>query len=138
MALIPYVFNDVGLTDQFDDATDTLGAQAVNGSSGDGVFYVGTTTSGNKLEDNAAPGVADITVTIVDSNGPTDVDAVDIKLATSSGGLDSAVGGAALTLGTTINFGAPAAVYYRWTNDTGTGTYTDISLEISAIAESAI
>ena len=53
MALIDHVYNDAGLTDQFDDASDTLGAQAVNGSSGDGVFYVGDPDDTIKIQAEA-------------------------------------------------------------------------------------
>lgn len=136
MSLIPYAYNDIGLTDQIDDASDTLGAQAVNGASGDGVFYIGTPTSGNRLQDAASPGSADITVSIVDADA--NVDAADIKLALTSAGLDSATGGASLALGTQIVYGSPVAVHYRWANDAGGSTYTGMSLQRSAVIESAI
>lgn len=136
MATIPYVYNDIGLTDQFDDATDTLDAQAVNGASGDGVFYIGTPTSGNRLQDATSPGSADITVSIVDADAS--IDAADIKLALTSAGLGSATGGASLALATQIVYGTPVAVHYRWDNDTGGSTYTGMSLSITAMIESAI
>jgi phage tail sheath gpL-like len=137
MALIPYVYNDIGLTDQFDDATDTLGVQAISGESQYGVFYIGTPTSGQQLEDSTSPGSADITVSITDSNGATDVETTDIKLSVTSD-FTGATGGASLAIGTTIVYGTPAAVYYQWTNNTGGGDYTDISLSVSAMQESAI
>lgn len=137
MALIDYVYNDIGLTDQFDDATDTLGVQATNGSSNFGVFYIGTTTSGNRLQDAATPGTADITVTITDSDGGAGVAAADIKLSVTAD-FSGSTGGAPLAIGPTINFGTPAAVYYQWTNNSGGGDYTDISLEITPIVEAAI
>lgn len=138
MAAIDHVYKDAGLTEQFDSATDTLGAQALNGSSGDGVFYVGTPTTGNVIQAASDPGVDPIEVTPADAAGGSGVEASHIKLALSSAGLASAVGGAALSLGPTINGGAAnaVAVHYRWTNSVGTGTYTEISLEITARVES--
>lgn len=136
MAVIPYVFKDAGLTMPFDDASDTLGAQAVNGSSDSSVFYIGTTTAGNKLQDSASPGTADITISISDSDGAANVEVADIKLSATSDFSGSPAGGA-LQIATEIFYGAPAAVYYQWTNNSGAGTYTDISLDVSAMIEVA-
>ncbi len=135
MAAIPYVYLDIGLTDQFDDAFDTLGVQATNGSSNFGVFYIGTPTTGNQLQDATSPGGADIIVSIADSTPGTDVVAGDIKLATTQSGLATATGGDSIAVGTTIFFGAPAAIYYQWDNSVGGGDYTDISLDITAMVE---
>ena len=55
MTEIAYVFNDAGLTDPFDDATDTLDAQAVNGASGYGVFYVGSADDTIKFRRQVIP-----------------------------------------------------------------------------------
>ena len=140
MATIPYIFNDANLTDPFDDASDTLGASAVQGASDFGVFWIGTTTSGNKLEiDSGAgtPGVDPIQVSIVDADGALNVEATDIKLSLSSD-FSGATGGATLDVSVSIQHGAPVPVYYQWTNATGGGTYTDISLQLSAIQEVAI
>ena len=138
MAVIANVFKDPGLTLPFDDATDTLGASAINGSSGDNVFYVGSPTVGIVVQAASTPGIDPIVVSITDATPGVEVDAVDIKLAISSANLDSAIGGASLNLPATINGGAggAVAVHYRWTNDTGVLTYTDISLDIVDRVES--
>ena len=195
MAAIDHVYLDASLTTQFDDATHTLDLEAVDSSSADGSFYVGTPTSGNKVEAASDPGVDPIVCSIVHAvaewsaseailanderrptthNGyvyeaqgsgttggseptwPTTIggtvadngitwecvragpDEEDIKVALSSGGLDGATGGASLNVATTINYGSPVQVFHRWTNDSGSGTSTDISLQLSARAESAI
>ena len=134
MAIIANVFLDPGLTIPFDDATNTLGASALNGGSGDNVFYVGTENIGDVVQAASDPGVDPITVSIVDATPGADVDAVDIKLAISQANLNSAVGGDPLNLPATINGGSAGAspVWYRWANDTGDQTYTDISLNIVA------
>lgn len=140
MATIDHVYLDADLTDQFDDSVDTLGAFALNGSSGDGVFYVGVASATRKIQAASDPGTDQIAVSIADSDAGTGVDAADIKLALSSAGLDAATGGASLNLGATINGGSAnaVAVHYRWTNDTGNSTYSDISLSLVARVESDI
>ncbi len=140
MALIDHVYLDAGLTDQFDDATDTLGASALQGADGDGVFYVGTTVATNKIEAASNPGVDQIAVSIADSAPGGGVEVTDIKLATSQANLGSAVGGAPLNIGTTIAGGVPSAVpvWYRWNNTQGSAVYTEISIEIVPRVESAV
>lgn len=139
MALIDHVYKDAGLTQQFDDAVDTLTAYAINGSSGDGVFYVGTPNAANQIQANSDPGIDPITVSITDTAPGTGVEATHIKLALTQGGLDTAIGGLALNLAATILGGAVNAVpvFYRWDNSTGSGTSTEITIDIVARLESA-
>lgn len=142
MPVIDNVFKDAALAQPFDSAIDRLVAQAIGGGgSGDGVFYFGTANVSNKIEDSTNPGIDPITITISDLDaGAADVDVVDIKLALSQAGLDAAVAGDPLSLGATV-LGGPSnavAVWYRWTNGTGTGTYTDIELVVSERIESAV
>ena len=140
MALVPHVYLDVGLTDQFDDATDSLGASAINGGQGDGVFYFGDPDAAIKIQADSAPGIDPIAVSITDSAPGSGVEATHIKLATSQAGLGSATGGAPLNLPATVNGGVgnAVAVWYRWENSAGGGTYTEISIDIVARVESAI
>ena len=140
MALIEHVYLDPGLSNQFDDATDTLGAGALPGGTGDGVFYVGTPNAANQVQAASEPGVDPIVVSIVDATPGADVEVADIKLAASQVDLGSAVPGASLSLGPTIAGGQVTAkpVWYRWTNNEAGGVYTDISLEIVPRVESAI
>ena len=140
MALVNHVYLDAGLTTQFDDSTDTLGASAINTGSGDGVFWVGLPDDTKKIQADSDPGIDQIVVSIVDADDQTGVDAADIKLSLTSAVLDSATGGASLNLGATILGGAANAVpvYYRWSNNTGSGVYTDISLSIVDRVEVAV
>ena len=140
MALIEHVYLDPGLSNQFDDATDTLGAGALPGGTGDGVFYVGTPNAANQIQAASEPGIDPIVVSITDATPGADVEVADIKLAESEGALGSAVAGASLSLGATIAGGQPTAkaVWYRWTNNEAGGVYTDINLEIVPRVESAI
>ena len=139
MALIAHVYKDASLTQQFDDAVDTLGASAINGASDDGVFYVGTPTATNKIEAASNPGIDQIDVVITDANPGTGVEQAHIKLALTNGGLDGAVGGDPLALGAVINGGpgSAVAVHYRWENSVGGAVYTEITLDLDARVESA-
>ena len=139
MTIIANVYKDAALTEAFDDATDFAFAQAVNGSSGDGSFWVGTPTATNKLEAASDPGVDPIEIAIADGSPGGGVEATHIKLALTEAGLDTATGGAALSLGAQILGGAGNAVrvWYRWTNSTGGGESTEITFEKTAIDESA-
>lgn len=139
MALIDYVYLDDTLTTQFDDTVPlTLAAQ--NGQSGDAVLYVGLPDDTQKIQANSAPGIDPITVTIADAAAGSGVEATHVKLALTQAGLTAATGGASLDLGATINGGAAnrVAVWVRWTNSTGAGTSTEISLGLPAIAQSAL
>ena len=137
MTEIAHVYKDAGLTEIFDDASDTLATAAINGGSGTGVFYVGTPTTGNKIEDATNPGIDQIVVSVTDATPGSDVETTHIKLALSEAGLSGATGGASLNLGTVINHGSPISVWYQWDNSTGNGTYTDISLGLTSRVESA-
>ena len=139
MALIEHVYKDAALTQQFDDATDVLGLSAINGSSDDGVFYVGTPTAANKIEAASNPGVDQIDVVITDASPGSGVEASHIKLALTNAGLAGAVGGNPLSLGAVINGGPGGAVqvHYRWENSVGGSVYTEITLDLDARIESA-
>ena len=140
MAQIPYIYKDPGLTQPFDDAVDTLGASAVNGGEGDGVFYVGDPRTTIKIQTLTNPGIDQIAVSITDTAPGSDVEATHARLALTQGGLAGATPGASLNLGATINGGVGngVAVWYRWGNVVGGGSYTDLTFDIPELAESAI
>lgn len=139
MALVDHVYIDAGLTQQF-DTSSPLTASAINSGSGDGVFWIGDPDDTIKIQADSDPGIDQIVVSIADADGGTGVAASAIKLALTSAGLGSATGGASLNVGATILGGAANAVpvYFRWSNAVGSGTYTDISLEITARREVAV
>lgn len=136
MAILSYVYTDIALTSAFDDASP-LTIDAPNGSANYGVIYIGTPTSGTKLQATSNPGVDDITVTPQDAAGGSGVETSNIKLADDPGSFGSVVAGDPINLGVEITFGNPAAVYVQFDNDVLTGTQTDanISLIIAAMTE---
>lgn len=140
MAEIPHIYTDAGLTTLFDDSTDMLDAFALNGESGDGVFYVGVPSATRKIEASSDPGIDPLVVSIADASPASGVESTDIKLALSSAGLGSATAGTSLSIGSVISGGAgnAVAVHYRWSNIVGAGTFTEISLGLSARLESDI
>lgn len=140
MTVIAYVYKDAALTEPFDDASDEWFAEAVNGASGKGSFYVGTPTDTNKLQATSDPGVDPIEIDISDSSPGSGVEGSHMRLAVSEAALSSATPGAALSLGATINGGADKAVrvWFQWDNSTGSGDDTDISFSINQRAEYAI
>ena len=135
MADLDYIYHDIALTNQFDDATDFLEAEAPNGDDGDMKFYVGTPNAGKKLVAASDPGVDDIVVSIVDASPGSGVEASHIKLALTQSGLNSASAGASLDIGVEVAYGSPKEVWYRWSNSVGSDDYTEISLQVAAINE---
>ena len=99
MALTFKLYNDAALTSEFNGTLPT--SHNVTGSTGrvDTVLYLGSVSTGKKIEADSNPGVDQITLTPADSAVGTGHEAAEIKLALSQAGLDSAVGGAALNLG---------------------------------------
>lgn len=138
MALLDYVYKDENLTQQFDDATDFLDVEAVQGSNGFGQVWIGTASSGNKLQADSNPGVDQITVTIDDTSPGSGVEATHIKLALTQVGLGSAVAGDPLDIGLQIDYGTPVAVFYQWDNSTGQSESTEIRLILDALRETPI
>lgn len=94
----------------------------------DKVVYFGSAAAAKKVQDATAPGVTPITVSPVSVGSGPGPATTEIKLALSSGGLASAVAGAGLEIGTTINSGVGNAIpiYMRQTSVvTGVGVYPD-------------
>lgn len=114
----------------------------------DKTIYFGSTAASKKVQSASGPGTTPISVTpTVVGSGPGPA-ITEIKLALSSGGLASAVAGAALEIGTTVNSGVANAVpiYVRWTSVTSAvGMYPDslvpnsgIVLNTQTLAETAL
>lgn len=140
MALVPYVYKDAALTQQFDDAIDQLGAEALNGSSGDGSLYYGSPNAAIKIQADSDPGVDPINVSIVDASPGSGVEAAHIRLALSQAGLAGATPGAPVSLGDTVLGGVANAVrlWWRWDNSIGGADNIEISLSIVPVAEVAV
>ena len=128
-------FNDPALTSpQSEGVTlaDTLGPV-------DRVIYLGSPVAGKTLRAASAPGSAAVTVAPVDATPGSGAAASQVKLALSTAGLDSAVGGAALDVGLTLNSGAVNAVtIYVRTEQAGlpVGLHADLALTTNAVVES--
>lgn len=136
-------FHDSALTQQIDASNKLTATQDAAGGLGpvDKIIYFGSTNSANKVQVVADPGITPITVIVSDADAGTGAPAIEVKLALSSGGLDSAVAGAALELSHTINGGVLNAVpiHVRRTSALATtGVYTDITLAAQELQESAI
>lgn len=113
-------------------------AQAADGSSSgsDRVFYIGTPVSGNVYQSSAAPGTGQISVEITDAAGG--LLASSVKLALSSGGLDSAQPGGSLDIGTSITGGSGHAVAIHVRVDSpamSPGVYNDLGLLVGPVIE---
>lgn len=132
-------YSDAGLTTLYTGPLISL--QNADGSSAPndfGPIYVGIpdadSTTSAKASSN--PGVDDITITVVDASPGSGHEKEEVRLATTSGGLDTAVAGASLDLGIEILKGSANAVtvYVRVDDATGTvGTATELSIETNDV-----
>lgn len=140
MAISLKFYTDSGLTTE---ATSISALQASDGTADavDRVVYLGSTVSGNKFTAESDPGVDPIVVSIVDSSPSTGVQATHIKLATTNGGLGSALGGVALSLGTEILSGVANAQAVHVRIDTpalAVGVYAEITLSMNTLVEEEV
>lgn len=116
---------------------NAAGATVVDGAGPtDRIVYFGSPASGKTLQAASDPGVDPVQISVEDASPGTGIAATAIKLALSAGGLDTAVAGDPLTIGTTINSGASIAIYVRTTQGAlGVGLYEDLSLTTNAVVE---
>lgn len=136
-------YHDSALTSEITSGNPLTAVQDTSGSSPvvDEVVYFGSTSTGLKAQVAADPGVTAIAVSIDDSAGGSGSPASEIKLATSLLGLDSATGGAALTLSTQVLSGVANAVPVYTRRDsaiTVAGAYTDLSLITQNLVETPV
>jgi hypothetical protein len=104
----------------------------------DGVFYVGAPVSGMRMQTIDNPGVDPIVVEIGDNNPSGGVAAASVKLATSSGGLNGAIGGDPLNLSHTIDGGVGNAVTVHWRlmpQSLTLGVFDDVFIIIDDVVE---
>jgi hypothetical protein len=102
--------------------------------------YFGSTDSALKVEANSDPGNDQITVSIVDADPGNGHEASEIKLALTEAGLDTAVGGASLDLGTSITGGTSnkKTIWIRATNTEGSVYDLNLKLQINELLESSV
>lgn len=131
-------FADAGLTTQ---ASLTF-TQESDGSTGpvDEVVYFGSTETGRKLEANSQPGVDQITISVTDTAPGSGHETTEVKLALTAAGLDTAVAGGSLDVGTVIN-SEPAnsvEIHVRVEDATGTvGVSTELGITSNEVIETA-
>ena len=131
MAAIDFIYIDPDLQTNFDPAIHQVAADAANGESKDGIaFYIGHPTLPVRVESN--PGVDLIICSLVDASPGAGVEVANIKLALSAAGLDTAVAGDPMNVGTTVQPGSvnAAAVHFRYSSTQPFGTSTEISISI--------
>lgn len=114
-----------------------------DGSTGpvDTVLYLGSTTANRKIQASTNPGVDNLVVSVADALPGSGQPSTVVKLALTSGGLDTATGGASLDLGITqlLSSDAGFAVYVRYTNGlTEVNNYADLSLLMTPTETSTI
>lgn len=140
MALSFKFFADPALT------TPLLGSLAfVQESAGpvaaDCVLYFGSRAVGKVLQAISNPGVDNIVLSIADAAPAGGSPAASVKLALSAGGLDTAVGGAALALGAELLSGLDnaLAIHVRVLDSTGVaGVNSDLSVSMNAVGEFSV
>ena len=134
-------FLDAGLTTPV--VTPVNIQQADDGSTGpvDLTLFLGSTVAGKKFQATSNPGVDQITVTIDDANPASGQEPDAIKLALTALGLDSAVAGDPLDVGTDLlsEVGNALSVFIRMEDLTFTiGTSLDLSLVTNTVSETAV
>lgn len=104
----------------------------------DKIVYFGSPTPNRVAMAESNPGSDLIVVSVDDTGVGTGSPSGDVKLALSAGGLDTAVGGAALNLPSSVLSGAAnaVAVHIRLTDSTHSfGLHTDLRLLANPLAE---
>lgn len=102
-------YKDSGLVNEFVPGTDFIGPITTPPDDSN-VIWLGSTDATKKLQTDPTPGTTPLEVTIADADVGSDLEATDVKLATTYLGLASATGGVDLTLSHTINGGVGNAV----------------------------
>lgn len=106
----------------------------------DRVIHFGSPRAGQICQAASAPGVDPVEIGIVDASSGNGSPAGDVRLALSSGGLDTATGGAPLELPATIQGGVAGAVaiHIRVLDSThASGVHNDLSLTTNLLREAS-
>jgi hypothetical protein len=143
MAITFKFYHDAALTSEVTSGNPiAITALHPGGSATDVQLWLGSTATDTQAQANSDPGVDDIEISIADSDGGGAGNATTAcKLATSQGGLSTAVAGDPLPIGPTLASGVAKAMpfWLRVTNaQTVVGTYTDLSLATNTLVESPV
>lgn len=133
-------YSDAGLTTP---ATLISALQASDGSVAavDRVVYLGSIAASTKFRASSNPGVDQIVVSIYDAAPGSGVEVGHVKIASTNGGLSTAVAGSSLALGTEILSGAENCVPVHVRIDTpplAISVYTDAGLAVNSLIEEAV
>lgn len=101
-------------------------------------IIIGSPDASRKIEADSNPGVDNIVITPIDSNPGSGHEVTEIKLATTLLGLDSAVAGDPLSLGTVINGGTEVSIFMRLTDGTSGLASVEQLIETNDLYESDI
>lgn len=104
-------------------------------------LWLGSTATGTVFKATSNPGVADIVISVTDSNGATGQTTAAVKLATTQAGLAAAVAGASLIVGTSRNSGVSNAFpFWIQLDDVAAvvGSYTDLGITTNALNEAPV
>lgn len=141
MAISFKFYYDAALTSEVNAANPIeISAIYPGGPYTDVQLWLGSATATNEVQAESDPGVDNISISIVDSDGALlGNETTAVKLATSQGGLSGASAGAALAVGATL-YGGIAGAFPFWMRFDNAqalvGTYTDISLTTNSMLES--
>lgn len=137
------LYHDAALTQEITSGNPLTATQETAGGLGpvDKTIYLGSTATGTKIRADSNPGVAAITLSVIDAASGSGAPTTQFKWGLSTGARDAATAGAALVLSHTINSGVGNAVpiYTRRTSAlTTAGVYTDISFQSNAVTETPV
>jgi hypothetical protein len=113
----------------------------INSGVNDVRFYLGSSSSDVKLQDAASPGINNMFISIEDSTFDSGPEKSWIKLALTQSGLNSAVAGNSLNIGSTLLGGVASALpfWVRITNSlSGISSSTDLFLKLTGVKEYSV
>ncbi|AMO36749.1 hypothetical protein [Thauera humireducens] len=105
----------------------------------DRIVYFGSPMPGKTLRTAIGPGSNQITIAPADGGPGSGADVSQVKLALTAGGLDTAVGGAAISVGTELSSGAANKITVFVRTEQGSqpvGLADDLFLTTNAVVES--
>jgi hypothetical protein len=134
-------YHDAALTQEINIGAKLTGTHVVGATDPtDKTIYLGSTTTGNKLQAVSSPGTDPVVVSVADANAGTGAPASEFRLSLSPiTGAETP--GASLTLSHTLLSGVANAVpiYTRRTSALGVaGAYSDITLQTNAVVEAPV
>ena len=128
-------YKDAALTQLFVPGTDYIGPITANPQ--DTVIYFGSTDATKKLQaaSPGTPGTTPVYVTIEDADVGNDLEATDVKLASTNGGLTAATAGADLSLTHTLLGGVSNAAEVHIRVAYGGAITSDVDVTLNVLGD---